>query len=110
MDFAFRNVMAATSESVLLKLRYPAAVVVVTCASTQKPAAHCCGGVLAETIHFATSAMPDRTGQAKLGLFIHSQLSPCGLRLGKPVPTVRVRSCGSYEGETRLVTQADSER
>jgi hypothetical protein len=33
--------------------------------STQKPAAHFCGRVLGETIHFDQNTTPDRTGQAK---------------------------------------------
>jgi hypothetical protein len=33
-------------------------------ASTQKPAAHRCGRVLNETIHFEQNTMVDRTGQA----------------------------------------------
>src|SRR3981189_318380 len=38
---------------------------------TQKPAAHCCGRVLGETIHFDENTTSDRTGQAKFELVLH---------------------------------------
>jgi hypothetical protein len=40
-------------------------------ALTQKPAAHCCGRALGETIHFEQNTMIDRTGQAEFEVFIH---------------------------------------
>jgi hypothetical protein len=40
-------------------------------APTQKPAAHRCGRVLGETIHFEQNTMVDRTGQAEFECFIH---------------------------------------
>jgi hypothetical protein len=47
------------------------AVIVGRHTPTQKPAAHCCGRVLGETIHFEQNTMVDRTGQPKCEFFIH---------------------------------------
>jgi hypothetical protein len=42
---------------------------------TQKPAAHCCGRTLGETIHFEPNTMVDRTSQAEFEFFIHRAAS-----------------------------------
>jgi hypothetical protein len=38
---------------------------------TQKPAAHFCGRVFGEAIHFDRNTTSDRTGQAKFELVLH---------------------------------------
>jgi hypothetical protein len=40
-------------------------------APTQKPAAHLCGRVLGEAIHFGQNTMFDRTSQTKIEVFFH---------------------------------------
>jgi hypothetical protein len=50
-------------------------------ALTQKPAAHFCGRVLCEAIHFEQNTMFDRTSQTKFEVFFH--------RCGKDRESVR---------------------
>jgi len=46
-------------------------VFVLAAASTQKPAAHVCGRVLGEAIHFEQNIIFDRTSQTKFEIFFH---------------------------------------
>jgi hypothetical protein len=54
---------------------WTAAVTACGRASTQKPAAHCCGRVLDARVQFEQNTLFDRTSQMTFEVFFHRRLS-----------------------------------